>query len=204
MMSPQVARWLGARKAVLVAAASLGLAAGCYSTTPHRAQVATKALEGSCSDAVADVLARSGFIQLPTPVNLSMLFSARVDGPYNSFLRTGTGVGVTLHEGEYGRGSCDVTIEALSPDPSCSSTLSIDCLEQGGLINSMNPVTGAKVPGANGPPSATILPMCPLLPIACELSYAPGPENDAAVDELARRVQEALGANGRASRPHVD
>jgi hypothetical protein len=31
----------------------------------------------------------------------------------------------------------------------------------------------------------------------CDLSYAPGAENDAAIDELARRLQEALGARAR-------
>jgi hypothetical protein len=33
--------------------------------------------------------------------------------------------------------------------------------------------------------------------LACKMSYAPGKENDAAVDELARRVQIALGGEGR-------
>jgi hypothetical protein len=33
--------------------------------------------------------------------------------------------------------------------------------------------------------------------MGCELSYAPGEDNDAAVDELARRVKVALGPSAR-------
>ena len=40
--------------------------------------------------------------------------------------------------------------------------------------------------------------LCPVVPsIMCELTPAPGADNDAAVDELARRVQAALGPSGR-------
>ncbi len=56
----------------------------------------------------------------------------------------------------------------------------------------MDPITGIAMTGPmrNG----VGLPACPMTgTFACRLSYAPGEENDAAVDELARRVRVALG-----------
>jgi hypothetical protein len=167
---------------------------GCYETTPHRAQVASSVAPKVCSNAITDVFARSGFIQLPTPPNLSMFFTARLDGPYNSFLRSGTGVGVTIDAAAANVDACHVTIEALSPDVGCSDMHGPFACGSGGF--GIDQVTGGMVPAGSSAPSYTT--PCPIVrPLICTLSYAPGSDNDAAVDELARRVQVALGPSGR-------
>lgn len=173
----------------LLALGWLGMAAGCYSTTPHRAQVARMVAASECADTVSDVFARSGFIQLPTPRNLSMLFSARAGGPYSSFLSTGSGVGVTVHHDDDAEGFCHVTIEALSPDAGCAG----DKTGPSGTLNCQRQ-------GAPSTPAAAASDelLCPVVPaLMCELTSAPGADNDAAVDELARRVQAAFGPSGR-------
>jgi hypothetical protein len=184
MASPK----LGARRLAVLAMAPLALAVGCYSTTPHRAEVASSATAHDCGAVIADVFARSGFIELPTPPNLTMFFAARTTGPYSSFLSTGAGVGVTLQQRD--QDACHVTLEALSPDASCPGT-------QGGLSGTLNcrqlnaPGTPALAAPGYGVSSE---PPCPVVgPPICELTSAPGRSNDAAVDELARRVQIALG-----------
>jgi hypothetical protein len=186
MASPK----FGARTLALFALGSLAVSVGCYSTTPHRAQVATKAAATECTDAIHDVFSRSGFIQLPTPRNLSMLFGARVGGPYSSFLSTGSGIGVTVHHDVDGAGLCRVTLEALSPDVGCAGSDTgpsgtLNCQRQG--MPPESPFYG----GTTQNP-------CPVVPPAmCQLTSAPGVDNDAAVDELARRLQAALGPSGR-------
>jgi hypothetical protein len=178
----------------LLALGSLGSSVGCYSTTPHRAQVARMVAASECADAISGVFARSGFIQLPTPRNLSMLFSARVGGPYSSFLSTGSGIGVTVHHDDDAQGFCHVTIEALSPDAGCAGdgtgpSGTLNCQRQGA------PSTPAAL-GYGVSASNDLL--CPVVPsLMCELTSAPGADNDAAVDELARRVQAALSPSGR-------
>jgi hypothetical protein len=180
MASPK----LGARLVSLLALSWLG--AGCYSTTPYRAQVESVAAPKQCMAAIADVFARSGFIQLPTPQNWSMFFGPRVGGPYSSFLATGSGIGVNVQTDAAHTGACHVTLEALSPDIDCPGS-------QNGPSGTLN-CRRADMPadGANGVgPSGT--PMCPIVPsMMCELSSARGDDNDAAVDELARRVRAAL------------
>jgi hypothetical protein len=180
------ARRFGGRTLATLALGSLGLAAGCYSATPHRAEIASSNTPVRCASVVADVFARSGFIQLPSPPKVSMLFGARTSGPYSSFLTTGSGVGVTL-TGDNGGSSCHVTIEALSPDVACHDAHTpLTC---GG--GAMDVITGEKI-ASSGNWSGT--PPCPEIgQTMCELSNAPGAENDSAVDELARRVQMALG-----------
>jgi hypothetical protein len=179
----------GGRTLAVLAAASLGLAAGCYSATPHVAQVASSAAPRECSAAIADVFARSGFVQVTTPPKMSMLFTARVTGPYNSFLGTNTAVGVTFRQGT---DTCDVTIEAVSPDVDCPPPQN----GTSGTLNCQRADTGSIVT-PNGVLSP-LLPLCPTVPQpTCELTYAPGADNDAAVDELARRVRIALGGEGR-------
>jgi hypothetical protein len=186
----------GGRTLAALAAASLGLAAGCYSATPHRAQVASNAAPRECSAAVADVFTRSGFIQVATPPKVSMLFTARTSGPYSSFLSTNTAVGVTLTQPD-GEGTCQVTIEALSPDVDCppppnGTSGTLYCQPHNA------PMLGSRDSAGYGvsPPMAA----CPVVPQPnCPLTYAPGAENDAAVDELAHRVQVALGTEGHVS-----
>jgi hypothetical protein len=176
--------------AALACLAPLPLGAGCYSTIPHRAQVATMGAERNCSEAVADVFARSGFVQLPTPPHLSMFFTARIEGPYSSFMRTGAGVGVTVQQ--HGKSpACAVTIEALSPDATCpDATVAINCGGTGTFVQNQQNLRSPPPPG----PLGLQPPLCPVVPPqSCQLSYAPGADNDAAVDELARRVQVALG-----------
>ena len=121
-----------------------------------------------------------------------MFFAARTGGPYNSFLTTGSGVGVTLRQENGDDGTCRVTIEALSPDPSCSDVHGpFAC--QGGA---MDATTGAVVVATAGNGSGS--PPCPIVrPLICDLTSAPSTDNNAAVDELARRVQVALGSSGR-------
>jgi hypothetical protein len=182
----------GARRLVGLALSSIALAAGCYSTAPHRAQFVTQATPRACSAAIDSFFAGSGFIQLPTPPHLSMLFTARVSGPYTSFLRTGSGVGVTVNEGGASSETCNVTLEALSPDVNCADVHApLSCVGPSGGV-SMDAVTGSNVslpPGGNQSPRMT----CPTVaPVMCELSYAPGADNDAAVDDLARRLHTAL------------
>jgi len=179
----------GGRTLAALAAAALGLAAGCYSATPHHAQVASSASPRECSAAIVDVFARSGFVQVATPPKMSMLFTARVTGPYNSFLSTNTAVGVTFRQGTE---TCDVTIEAVSPDVDCPAPLN----GTSGTLNCQRADMPLLVT-PNAASSATV-PLCPIVPQPnCELTYAPGADNDAAVDELARRVQLALGGEGR-------
>jgi hypothetical protein len=185
MASPK----LGARLVSLLALSWLGL--GCYATTPHRAQVESVATADECSAAIAEVFARSGFVQLPTPRNWSMFFGPRVGGPYSSFLATGSGIGVNLQTDREHTGACHVTIEALSPDIGCPGS-------QSGPSGTLN-CRRADMPGDGSHgvgPSST--PMCPVVPtMTCELSSAPGGDNDAAVDELARRVRAMLNPSAR-------
>ena len=52
--------------------------------------------------------------------------------------------------------------------------------------------------GGSSPLSPQTSSPCPIVrPVMCELSYAPGADNDAAVDELARRLQAARGPGAR-------
>jgi hypothetical protein len=183
---------LVSRRLAILATVGLGLASGCYATTPHRAQASSPVAQGDCARTVSTVFANSGFIQVPPPPKVSMLFTPRIGGLYTPFLRTGAGVGVTLNQSE--PTSCHVTIEALSPDSSCTLLgAPLLCNGNTGPV-AMDQVTGAMTPVPDGTLS---LPACPATTLLCELSYAPGPENDAAVDELARRVQAALGAAAR-------
>jgi hypothetical protein len=188
------------RTLATLAAASLGVASGCYSTTPHRAQVASSAAPRECTAAIADVFARSGFVQLPTPPDMSMFFAARLQGPYTSFLRTGAGVGVKLDAQAASAGTCNVTLEALSPDVDCPEAHApLACVAEGKGPIMMDPITGYAV----SPPmrNAASMPACPITgALSCKLSYAPGADNDAAVDELARRVRVALGTQGVVNR----
>jgi hypothetical protein len=173
------------------ALAALALGSACYSTTPHRATAGTQVASGDCAATITDVFARSGFVQLPTPAHLSMFFGARMAGPYSSFLRTGSGVGVTIDPADQAAGSCHVTLEALSPDVGCPGGQA----GPSGTLNCQRLDAPGSPTGGYGVTSGMPCPTVPLL--ACELSYAPGADNDAAVDELARRVQAALGPNGR-------
>jgi hypothetical protein len=175
--------------APLVVVALVGMSA-CYSITPHRAQVVTRAAPRACADAVGEVFARSGFVQLPTPPRLSMFFGPRLSGPYSSTLAAGTGVGVTIDPAALAGGTCHVTLEPLSPDANCV-----------GAWPTPFSCRRAEVPLARGPgwhrDSEPQMP-CPVTQTPmCDLSYAPGADNDAAVDELARRVRETLGPQAR-------
>jgi hypothetical protein len=190
---------LGPRMGALLALTSFGVAVsgsvGCYSTTPHRVQVARQAAPQDCANAIRNVFSDSAFVQLPTPPNLSMLFTPRLAGPYSSFMRTGAGVGVTIDPVGAADGACHVTLEALSPDVSCSDAfVPVSCASSNGTTMSMNAVTGGMI--AVGNDARGMLPACPMMaPLMCQLSYAPGESNDAAVDELGRRLQAALGPN---------
>jgi hypothetical protein len=184
------------RPVLLLALALLGAAAsvGCYATTPHRAEIATRANPTDCGAAINDVFSRSGFIQVSTPPGLSMLFSPRIAGAYSSTLHTGAGVGVTIDAKDQAAGTCHVTLEALSADPGCADA-------ERGLVDSQScqRLDGPTAPTGGYPPplQPDVARTCSASPTTCELTSAPGPENDAAVDELARRLQAALGPHGR-------
>ncbi len=163
---------------------------GCYSTTPHRAEIATPATPNVCESTIRNLFAQSSYVQLPSPPHVSMFFTPRMRGPYSSFLEFGTGVGVTIDAAAAQRGTCQVTLEALSPDAGCGNNYDspsmVSC--QAARAQTFTPV------GQGAPGGLQRSPPCPVTPpLACELSYAPGAENDAAVDELARRLQVALG-----------
>jgi hypothetical protein len=180
----------------VLALAALGLGAACYATTPHVAQVSTASqADANCAvttDAIRDVFARSGFVQLPRRGQLSMLFGARTGGPYSSFLTTGSGVGVNVERAT--DGTCHVAIQAVSPDASCPGN-EVDSSELMGCQQQGAPSTPVRLSPSFAAPSGRLC--APLPTLTCELTYAPGADNDAAVDELARRVQAELGARGR-------
>jgi hypothetical protein len=102
-------------------ALGLALLGGCYSTTPHRAEVVSRAQPQDCGAIVADVLGRSGLVQLPTPTWLSMFFGPGMHAE-KPLVPMGVGVGVTIDAANGGPGGCHVTLEALSPDPSCAGS----------------------------------------------------------------------------------
>jgi hypothetical protein len=158
--------------------------------------VVSRAPAPACVKAVEDVFVRSGFIQVQSPPNVSMLFSPRTVGPYSSFLGTGVGVGVTIDRA--GADACHVTLEALSADVNCAEEHApLSCGGLGEVRTTaalgVGPPAG---PGAIRPNHLADGPSlrCPMMPsMMCTFSYAPGAENDAAVDELARRLRAQLG-----------
>jgi hypothetical protein len=178
-------------KPAALALLALTLSIGCYSMTPHRAQLAANAHPPDCAAAVADVFASSGYLQLATPPSLSMFFSPRMTGPYSSFLGTGVGVGVTIDPAGPAASTCNVTMEALSPDVNCADEHQAMTCGGPGEVRT-TPILGTG-PGLSN--YERLWPKrCPVTPsLACAYTYAPGAENDAAVDELARRVRARLG-----------
>lgn len=141
-----------------------------------------------CAAAVEEVFERSGFVQLPTPPNLTRFYSPRMSGEYSAFLGTGVGVGVTI-EGASPQ-ACRVTLEALSPDAGCADEhLPLACSGPGAIQSTPAPGTFPSYSAIGTAPF-----ICPRTPsLSCTLSYAPGSDNDAAVDELARRLRVRLG-----------
>jgi hypothetical protein len=182
------ALWLSLRAPLFLASLCLlGAASGCYESTPHRVQVAS-ASPATCAPVITQVFAQAGFVQLSTPRGLSMFFAARSGGPFDSFLRTGAGVGVTFaRESSVGTPGCDFALEALSPDVSCPGA------ERYGASMAPDAVLARRPSAANwvvpDPMNGTAL---------CDFTSARSPDNDAAVDELARRVRVALGPGTRA------
>jgi hypothetical protein len=165
--------------------------AGCYETTPHRVEVAARVAPTDCADTIAGVFAGAGFVQLPAPPRTSMFFGPRISGAYSSLLRSRSGVGVNVTNAAGAEGECHVTIEALSPDAGCPGSemrgggppllCSVVRAPYGGTLTP----TGDPACGVSAPPAF------------CELTSAPSPDNDAAVDELARRLRLALGPKSR-------
>src|SRR3954464_7057854 len=101
---------------VLALAAS---SAGCYATTPHRAEVAAYTTKPACLAAIGDVFTRAGFVQGQTPEGYTMLFTARTAGAPWPRTPPSTGVGVLVRGDDPGAeaaGGCRVVLEALSID----------------------------------------------------------------------------------------
>ena len=183
--SPSVAR-SAAMAVALSVALSVSLSAGCYETTPHRVEVAARVAAPDCTATIAGVFAGAGFVQLPSPTRMSMFFAPRGVGASRSGLGSIAGVSVTIADAAAVGGECRVTLEALSPDPSCPG----GALSVGGRSALCDASSGAGVSSA--------LPRCGSMPpMTCELTSAPGPDNDAAVDDLARRLRAALGPRSR-------
>ncbi len=190
-VDPMASPKLGARLVSLLALSWLG--AGCYSTTPHRAQVASVAAPRRCSAAIVAVFERSGYVQLPTPHNWSMFFGPRLDGPYGAFLATGSGIGVTVQNDGGDAGTCHVMLEALSPDVGCPGRDDAPAA----VSNCRRVSMPADGPG-RGAAAMTSTALCPIAPsMTCELSSAPGDDNDAVVDDLARKLRAVLSPAAR-------
>jgi hypothetical protein len=187
----------GARFGRRAAGAALALVVtvgGCYSTTPHRAEVWTPAAANVCTATISDVFQQAGFIQLPTPPRVSMFFAPRTAGPYHSFLNSGAGVGVTFSSGEVADGACHLTLEALSPDVGCAARE----IDPYGAWDCHTTNTDGSTQFTN---SSGVTAPCPVVASnSCTLSYAPGTDNDSAIDELARRLRVALGAHASVER----
>jgi hypothetical protein len=184
-----VALRFAGRTVVALALASLGVTSGCYSSTPHRVQIVSGATPNECWSVVGAVFTDAGFSRkMPTPPNLSMLFGARTSNPDGFGVRTSSAVGVMIRDGAPSGPSCKVTLEMISPDVDCTASVNL-----GAGVATCQPPSSAQP----SPPLSSgqyLVPVCPPTPVHnCKLSYAPGAENDAAADELARRVQVALG-----------
>jgi hypothetical protein len=161
--------------AVLVCAVTTG---ACYSTTPHRAEIASPAPSHDCLSAVANVFEDAGYVRRSPPPGLSFFYGP----PFVSSRVSESGIGVTVPQDELEQGRCHVILEALSPDASCS------------------PAAEASLTAGTGAWAVPPRLVSPPPPRACNLSYAPGAENDAAVDDLARRLRIALGATAQVDR----
>jgi hypothetical protein len=118
-----------------------------------------------------------------------MFFGPRLDGPYGSFLATGLGIGVNVQNDGGDAGTCHVTIEALSPDVDCPGSEN----RPAAALSCRRVSMPADGPGRSAAAMTSTV-LCPVVPpVTCELSSAPGDDNDAAVDELARRLRAVLG-----------
>jgi hypothetical protein len=168
--------------AALAVAFAVGLSAGCYETTPHRVEVAARVSSTDCAAAVRGVFAGAGYVQLPSPPRTWMLFSPRQTGAYSSQARSGSGVGVTYAGSEADPDDCHVMLEALSSDANCAGT------EQ---LSGVSTMCGGKL-DRTWPAECLVGPE-----MTCELTSAPSPDSDAAVDDLARRLRAALGPRTR-------
>jgi hypothetical protein len=137
---------------------------------------------------VGDVFTRAGWVLLPPPPGLTYLFAPRTTGPFFAKLRTGSAISVTLtQEGDADDSVCRVVVEAVAPDPSCPEDEPIECL------NPNLPMASAPPPASD---STNYSMQCRPWPPMCPFTAAPTPQNDAMVDELARRIRTALGETG--------
>jgi hypothetical protein len=158
------------------------VSAGCYETTPHRVEVAARVASPDCAATVRGVFAGAGFVQLPSPPRTWMLFAPSGAGPSSSLRTSGAGVGVTFSGSEGQSDDCHVTLEALSSDASCPKSQSVG----GGPVMCGGPVLRM------APAQCLVAPE-----MMCQLTSAPSPDNNAAVDDLARRLRVALGPKSR-------
>lgn len=175
-------------RAAPTAIGALALLAGCYATTPHRAEVTASGARATCDGAVTDVMTRAGLVALMPPAHYSMFFGPRSASPGATLKTTAIGVGVVIKEtaGDTGAGNCSVTLEAISTDPSCAALEPPECDNQylrwapGG--DRSNPAT----PNLSATCGAAM---------ACDMSEAPGHEQ--AIDDFARRLRDTLGPSAR-------
>jgi hypothetical protein len=170
----------------------LALLAGCYATTPHRAEVTAPRERAVCDSAVGDVMTRAGLVPLTPPPRYSMLFGPRTSTPSAAPDKPAlTGIGVVVREAARGadRG-CSVTLEAVSTDASCPTVEPPECYTQYTRAPSQFGTPPYSAAGSSNAPGA-----CGLGPLTCEMGEVPGLEST--VDDLARRVRDALGPTAR-------
>jgi hypothetical protein len=171
------------RRIVPAAIGALALVAGCYATTPHRAEVTATGPRATCDGAVSDVMTRAGLIALMPPARYSMLFGPRAAGPAAIPKSATMGIGVVIREetGAPGQQTCSVTLEAISTDTSCAAIEPPEC---------ENPYL------RTGPSASRPYPLALCgSNMTCDMNQAPGHEG--AIDDFARQVRDTLGPSAR-------
>jgi hypothetical protein len=155
--------------------AAVGLVAGCYATAPRRVVIAAPAWSRDCTETVAGVFTRAGYVPMPTPQGYTAFYAAREGSNQLRRERVARGIGILVTRDAEG---CRVVLEALSTDGACLDEEAYWC--------------GLPDPRV-GP---TFMP-CPLWQSFCEMTPTPAIERDTSFDDLARKVRVALGAEPR-------
>jgi hypothetical protein len=122
---------------------------------------------------------------MQTPNGFTAFFAPRGGVGELQRRRAGFGVGVVVHEGFAEGGGCRVVLEALSTEASCPEVESTEC-------SSMRSAW-----------EAPTLRSCQSDVTTCQMSSAPGAENDAFVDDLARQLRETLGSTASVTGLHA-
>lgn len=172
------------RRAAAAAIGVWALVTGCYATTPHRPEVQGFAARPACMAAIDDVFTRAAFVPRQTPAGYTAFFAPRMGVSQTRSQWADIGIGVVVSSSPAGEGgSCRVVLEALAMnDGTCSA-------DESNL--------GCALPDPRVGPTVMACPVS--LITTCPMTSAPSPTNDALVDDLARRLREALGPNASVS-----